>query len=194
MKVLGINCSPRVRGNTEIMLQEALNAAQERGAEVELWQVAKKKLSFCDGCATCHGEGICHIKDDMQELSEKLLACDGLILASPVYFYGPSAQAKAIIDRTNAHLHSRDRRLKNKVAGAIAVAASQGGTATLTYLQSFLIMHRMHVVGGILGRTGGQEGGGEAGDRGRIRGNERAMRDARWMGGMIVRVLQTGKQ
>ena len=69
MKVLGIACSPRKGGNTEIMMKEALAGARSYGAETELWTTAGKDLKPCDGCETCvkrHGE--CHIEDDMQEL------------------------------------------------------------------------------------------------------------------------------
>jgi len=125
MKILGIVCSPRKGGNTEIMMDTALAGARSYGAETELWTVAGKDLKFCDACSTCLEKGgECHIKDDMQELYPKILAADGIIFGSPSYFNSLTAQAKAIIDRLCC-LYFQDK-LVNKVAGVICVAGSSG--------------------------------------------------------------------
>ena len=76
MKVLGIVCSPRKGGNTEILIQEALAGAKETGADVELLNISEMNISPCDGCMTCHQSGECKIKDDMQKIYEQLLAAD----------------------------------------------------------------------------------------------------------------------
>ena len=68
MRILGIVCSPRKGGNTEILVGEALEAAREAGSETELFLVADKKIAPCDGCGACEENGICRITDDMQEL------------------------------------------------------------------------------------------------------------------------------
>ena len=100
MKILAVSCSPRKQGNTEILLNEALEGAKAEGAEVELYRVSGKNIQPCDGCWSCMKEGQCHIKDDMQELYEKLLAADGIIFGTPIYFYNMTAQAKTLLDRT----------------------------------------------------------------------------------------------
>ena len=69
MKVLGIVCSPRRRGNTEILVDEALASAKDSGAEVELVTVSGKNIAPCDGCESCIITGKCRIEDDMQEKS-----------------------------------------------------------------------------------------------------------------------------
>ena len=99
MKILGLLCSPRKEGNTEVLLTEALQGAQQEGAEIELYSVLGKNIQPCDGCRACNKTAECHIQDDMQELYKKLLEADGIIYAVPVYFYSLTAQAKAIIDR-----------------------------------------------------------------------------------------------
>ena len=100
MKVLGIVCSPRKNGNTEIMMKAALTGARSRGAETELWTTAGKDLRPCDACKSCVEKGgKCHIDDDMQELYPKVLASYGIIFGSPSYFDSVSAQAKIVIDR-----------------------------------------------------------------------------------------------
>ena len=97
MKIFGLSCSPRKQGNTETLLVEALQGAQHEGADVELYSVLGKTIEPCDGCRACNEKGECHIKDDMQGLYNRLLGADGIIFATPVYFYSMTAQAKAIV-------------------------------------------------------------------------------------------------
>ena len=120
MKIIGIVCSPRVGGNTEILVKEALEAAREAGGETELVLVAGKNITPCDGCGACEKDGVCMIEDDMQTIYQQLELADGVIFGTPVYFVNVSAQAKAIIDRTYAFL--RTGKLKGKVAAPIVVA------------------------------------------------------------------------
>ena len=102
MKVLGIMGSPRRRSNTEILLDKALGGAGEAGAEFEKVLVSKLKISPCLEIYACLKDGDCAIKDDMQLLYKKLLEVDHIIFASPMFFYGITSQAKAIIDRCQA--------------------------------------------------------------------------------------------
>ena len=150
MKIVGIACSPRKEGNTEILVQEALSAIQELGGETKFIGVSNKTINPCDSCYTCmKEEGICRINDDMQEIYQELLQCDGVILGTPVYFINVSAQAKAVMDRIFAlFVH---RKLKGKVAGAIAVARKVGAGQTLQLMYSFFISNGMHVAGGAIG-------------------------------------------
>ena len=102
MKILGIMGSPRRQSNTEILLDRALEGAGEAGAEVEKVLVSKLKIAPCLEIYACRKDGNCAIKDDMQLLYKKLLEADHVILASPIFFYGITSQAKAIIDRCQA--------------------------------------------------------------------------------------------
>jgi multimeric flavodoxin WrbA len=102
MKILGIVGSPRRQSNTEILLDKALEGAREAGAEVEKVLVSKLKISPCLEIYACRKDGNCAIKDDMQALYEKLLEADHIVFASPIFFYGVTSQAKAIIDRCQA--------------------------------------------------------------------------------------------
>jgi len=102
MKVLGIMGSPRRQSNTEILLDKALEGAGEAGAEVEKVLVSKLKISPCLEIYACLKDGDCAIKDDMQLLYDKLLEADHIIFASPIFFYGITSQAKAVIDRCQA--------------------------------------------------------------------------------------------
>ena len=142
MKILGLSCSPRKQGNTESLLGEALQGAQQEGAEVELYSVSGKNIEPCDGCRVCNTKGECHIKDDMQDLYNKLLGADGIIFATPVYFYSMTAQAKAIIDRTIA-LNRPERSLSNKVGGVIVTAGSLGIIQVLKDLYFYMVTRQM---------------------------------------------------
>jgi multimeric flavodoxin WrbA len=102
MKVLGIMGSPRRQGNTEILLDRALEGAGEAGADIEKVLVSKLRISPCLEIYACFKDGNCSIKDDMQTLYGKLLEADHIVFASPIFFYGISSQAKAVIDRCQA--------------------------------------------------------------------------------------------
>ena len=140
MKILGVSCSPKKQGNTINLVNEALNAAKTAGAEVELYSVAGKDLRPCDACLACVKTGVCHIKDDMQELYTKLLEADGIIFGTPIYYYGMAAQAKIIIDRSCA---LRIRALANKVGGVVVTAHSVGIVEALKDLYFYFVIRQM---------------------------------------------------
>lgn len=102
MKVLGLFGSPRRGGNTEILLEEALKGAEKEGAEIERLYLSDLKITPCTECHGCDETGNCVILDDMQKIYPKLLEADVIILASPIFFYGVTAWAKILIDRSQA--------------------------------------------------------------------------------------------
>ncbi len=142
MKIIAISCSPRKRGNTMAMLRKATEAARAEGAEVELYSVAGKDLRPCDGCWACRNTGKCHIEDDMQELFKKITVSEGLIFGTPVYFWGMTAQAKAIVDRSLS-LYYPERLLASKVCGVVATAGSLGLVDALKDFSYFIVQHSM---------------------------------------------------
>lgn len=131
MKVLGIMGSPRIKGNTDLLLDEALRGAQSQGAEVEKIVVDKLKVAPCKEYYGCLKDGNCVIRDDMDAIYPKLLEADRLIVASPMFFYGITSQLKALVDRCQA-TWARKYVLKQKLSdkerkGAfIAVGATKG--------------------------------------------------------------------
>jgi len=102
MKVLGLFGSPRRGGNTEILLEEALKGAEREGAEIERLYLRDLDVTPCTECHGCDETGSCVILDGMQKIYPKLLEADVIILASPIFFYGVTAWAKALIDRSQA--------------------------------------------------------------------------------------------
>jgi len=132
MKVLGIMGSPRRQSNTEILLDRALAGAKKMGAAVEKVAVSELKVHPCLEIYACRKDGKCAIKDDMQQLYEKLLEADHIVFASPIFFYGLTSQAKAIVDRCQAlwirkyvlGIGKEDRRIRRGVF--ISVGATRG--------------------------------------------------------------------
>ena len=116
MKVLGLFGSPRRGGNTDLLLEEALKGAQTEGAEVEGLHIADFNIMPCRECLKCFNDGQCIVLDDMQKIYPKLLEADIIILASPIFFYGVTGWAKALIDRCQA-LWSRKYILKDESLG-----------------------------------------------------------------------------
>lgn len=101
MKILAINGSHRVGQNTNYLINEALSAAAELGAETEVIELSEKNVEYCTGCNRCLFKPECSIKDDdMEEIKQKMLEADGIIVASPDYFSNVSGRMKTFIDRT----------------------------------------------------------------------------------------------
>lgn len=138
MKILGLCCSPRTKGNTEQLMTVALEGSRQEGAETELYSLAGKEIKPCTACGACAGGGVCSIRDDMDEVYPKLLEADGIIFGSPIYYYTLAAQAKALIDRTFA-LNQPGKNLANKVGGVIVTAGSMGLVDGLKDLYFYMV-------------------------------------------------------
>lgn len=102
MFVLGLQGSPRKRGNTASLLSTFLEEAERLGAETRRIEAARMHISPCQECGTCDRKGFCPLKDDMQEVYHLLWRADLIVMATPIFFYGPTAQLKALIDRSQA--------------------------------------------------------------------------------------------
>jgi multimeric flavodoxin WrbA len=129
VKVLGIMGSPRIGGNTDLLLDEALNGAQGRGAEVEKITVARLKIEPCREIYACLKDGKCVIKDDMDPLYDKLVGAGGVIVATPIFFYTVSPQLAALVSRCQALWSQRyvlDVVIPEKRGAFIAVGATKG--------------------------------------------------------------------
>lgn len=99
MKVIAFLGSPRVDGNTDLLLHETIRAIEEQGHEVKTLKLNYLNIKPCQDCGGCDKTGVCIINDDMTEIYNKIREADRIILASPIFFFGLSAQAKAMVDR-----------------------------------------------------------------------------------------------
>ena len=98
-RVLGIVGSPRRQGNTEILVDEVLSAAKEKGAETQKVILSQLDIKPCRACNVCRDKGKCVHEDDMVELIEQMKEADAFVFGTPVYWWGPTAQFKAFLDR-----------------------------------------------------------------------------------------------
>jgi len=99
-KVLVISSTPRRGGNSDVLCDEFIKGAQEKGHNTEKVLLREKNINYCTGCGCCNNPGTpCPQKDDMAELLSKMIEADVIVMATPVYFYTLSAQMKTFIDR-----------------------------------------------------------------------------------------------
>lgn len=112
MFVLGLQGSPRKKGNTNFLLSAFMGEVQTRGAETQIINVCEKNIKPCIGCGNCERKGFCSIKDDdmTNEIFALLRRADVVVIATPIYFYNATAQMKLLIDRTQT-LWSRKYKL-----------------------------------------------------------------------------------
>ena len=101
-KILAVYGSPRREGNTSLLLKQAVQGARDAGAQVEEVVLRDLKMSPCLEIYGCRETGQCVIRDDFQKVYDQLLACRGLMLASPIFFYTVSAHTKILMDRCQA--------------------------------------------------------------------------------------------
>lgn len=100
-KVLILSASPRRKGNSQILCDKFAEGAKSAGHQVKMIRLSDKKINFCKACDACmKNEGLCIQRDDMGDILKAYQQADILVLATPVYFYGISAQMKTFIDRT----------------------------------------------------------------------------------------------
>lgn len=135
MKILGLSTSPRIGGNTDLLLDQVLKSATSQEAETEKICINKLNIRPCQECNGCFKTGRCVIKDDFQIIYDKLLECDRLVLAAPIYFMNMCAQAKIVVDRCQC-LWARKYILKEPLfpappaiprkAAVISVGATKG--------------------------------------------------------------------
>lgn len=134
MKVLILNGSPRVGGNTTTAIAELEKVFREEGVEVETVQVGALEIRGCIACNKCAEGGGCVFDDIVNELSPKFEAADGLIVASPVYYAGANATLVACLTRL---FYSTRFNKTMKVGASVAVARRGGCSATYDELNKF---------------------------------------------------------
>jgi len=133
--ILGINGSPIKNGETAERLKQALNGAKRKKAKIQLIHLIDKKINPCLGCYSISAKkcrNLCVQKDGMQELYPLILKADGIIFASPAYWFSVSGILKNFLDRMTC-MEVNDL-LEGKIAGAISVAEETGGDEVVNYL------------------------------------------------------------
>ena len=149
MNILGISATPRKGGNSEHLLNAALEPFDEAGWDITKILLSEKSIQPCTGCETCIKNRRCSINDDMNEIYQAFKQCNAIIISAPAYYRNVPAQLKAVIDRT----HAAHGLLKGKFGGAISVGrgSSGGGQCiVLTIINNYYLSCGMLCVPGEL--------------------------------------------
>lgn len=158
MKVLILNGSPRINGNTSIAVKELEKTFDKNNVETEIIQVGNKAVRGCIACCKCVETGKCVFDDIVNEIAPKFEAADGLIVASPVYYASANATLVAVMQRLFFSTHFN----KTMKVGASVVVARRGGcSSTFDELNKFYTITGMPVVSSqywnsVHGRTPGE--------------------------------------
>ncbi len=142
MKVLMINGSPRVNGNTAVALAELEKVFAQNGIETETVQVGGLAIRGCLGCGYCYKNGKCTVDDIVNELACKFEACDGLVVASPVYYAAANGTLVSLLDRL---FYSTKFNKTMKVGASVAVARRGGCSATFDQLNKYFTIAGMPI-------------------------------------------------
>lgn len=155
MKILAIVGSPRLGGNTDTITQYVLEGAKSLGAEVETLYLSRLHYGGCIGCEQCKNNRPCVLPDDMQQVYEKMEQADGLVLASPTYFYNVTGITKLFLDRLYRYnwFHPEDRSVwtspneQNGLKYAVTVAVCEQETADFMGFTSQAMSMSLEAVG-----------------------------------------------
>ena len=180
MNVLGIAGTPRKGGNSEVLLDAALEPFAEAGWEVNRILLSEKYIAACSGCETCCSTAKCSIvSDDMGEIYKAFSACDAMVISTPVYWRNVPSQLKALFDRTYADKSL----LAGKLGGAIAVGRGTGGGQAIALNN----IHNFYLSSGMLCVPGELNGLSAAADKaGDILNQPRRLEQARILGRNII--------
>ncbi len=147
MRAIGIVGSPRLNGNTTILMKEALEVLQAEGIETELIHLHGKDIKPCDGCLRCKKELKCVIEDDFSVIFPKMRNAHGIIVGSPVYFGSATPQLMSLLDRAAYVSRQTKEYFSGKIGAPIVVARRAGHNFTLAQLLLWYFINDMIVVG-----------------------------------------------
>ena len=184
MNILGISGTPRIGVNSEVLLNAALEPFQEAGWQIKKILLSNMKIEPCTGCESCEIMKQCSIHDDMLKIYKAFYWCDAVIISSPVYYRNIPSQLKAVMDRTFA---LKDKPLKGKLGGAIAVGRSTSGGGQTNVLEA---IYNFYLSCGLLCVPGELNGVTASADKpGDIALQPRRLEQARILGRNIVEYI-----
>ena len=151
MKLTAIQASPRgMRGYTGRLLKPLLTAAEEAGAQTELFSFDSVTVHPCKGCIEiCHTKGKCHQEDDYEKILNSMLEADGIVFAVPNYMFGITAQLKALLDRCSLPLHCM--RFYGKYATTVVTCGGSPPEDVEGYFEKILTQYGLRLIEGING-------------------------------------------
>lgn len=148
MKILAINGSPRgSKSQTLRLVQAVLDGARSAGADVEVVDVCKLHIEYCNGCTVCYERGECVKDDDFAALYEKMCESDGIVLGSPNYIDSVTAPLKAVFDRMADAVHCQ--MLTDKFGCSVCTAGGSHQDEVVAYMNRVLTNLGATAVGGV---------------------------------------------
>ncbi len=150
MKVVAFNGSARKDGNTAILVRRAFAELEKEGIETELVQFAGQTIHGCTACGQCfkNKDRQCAVKGDVvNDCIAKMVAADGIILASPTYFADISAEMKALIDRAGYVAKANDELFRRKVGAAVIAVRRAGSVHAFDSINHFFLISQMVIPG-----------------------------------------------
>jgi multimeric flavodoxin WrbA len=149
-KIIAFNGSPRPDGNTTDLLGILLKEIEKQGFETELVQLSAKPIHGCIACYKCfeNKDQRCSVKDDAaNEYIEKMLTAQGIILGSPSYFQGTTAEMKALIDRAGFVGLANDKMYKGKIGASVCCFRRTGGMHTIETMNHLFFSNEITIAG-----------------------------------------------
>jgi multimeric flavodoxin WrbA len=135
MKVLGLVGSPRVMGNTDLLVERLLEGARTRGYETKKLYLYEYSISLCIDCRSCKkSDYVCCVTDEMKQIYPLMEDADVIVFGTPVYWYGPSAKMKMLIDRLRPYVEAKKLRGKRAI---VVSPSAEGPTASDPLLEMF---------------------------------------------------------
>lgn len=187
MKVLGINCSPRKKGNTEMLIREVFKSLEENGIKTEFFQLGAKKVNGCIACMKCRKakDGQCHQDNEVLNICiRKMVEADGIIIGSPTYFSDLSSEAKALIDVAGYSLRGAGNPLKKKPGAAVISVRRAGGIHAFDSINHFFLINEMIIPGSSYWNIG------VAREKGEVADDEEGMKTMRVLGENMAWLLK----
>lgn len=183
MYALAVNGSPRKDGNTYNMLKEVLAPIEQAGWETELVQVGGKNIRGCIACYKCfeNRDKRCSVDSDIfNQVMEKMVRADALILGSPTYFTDVSAELKALLDRSGLVSQANGVLFQGKIGAAVAAVRRGGATHVFDTINHMFLMSQMIVPGSTYWNLG------MGFDKGDVLNDAEGMKNIRHLGAVIA--------
>jgi multimeric flavodoxin WrbA len=182
MKIVAIVGSPRPGGNTNYLVDQALQEAAAHGVETEKIILTRYRVNPCLGHENCASFSACKQADDAPWILDKFSTADGVVLGSPVYYYNMTAQMKAFVDR-NYFLYTHDISPRMSCAGLIVIGGGAGVEHAVRALRRFVKLSADIPDDRILTVTGYADKPGE------VKNNPALVEEARKLGGRLAEIL-----
>jgi multimeric flavodoxin WrbA len=148
MKVIGVNASPRGKESRTLRLVNAvLRGASEEGATTELIDLYQMRIEYCTACGTCYAKGECILLDDFQDLFDRMMDADGIVLGSPNYIDAVTAPLKALLDRTADAIHCQ--MFSGKFGCSVCTAGGSNQDKVVEYMNYALTALGATAIGGV---------------------------------------------